>query len=89
LNPCGTSHIPDDLRKGLDIMNSVSPQVLPKGFNVPKGVPKGGGKPGDKGDPNSPKEDPPKKTDPPKTSDPLKTTDKPQSIRRAPGGKDS
>ncbi len=78
MNPCGSSDIPQDLQKVFDIMNSVDPAVLPKGFNVPKGMPKGGGKPGDKGDPNPPKKTdaaPSQKTDPSKTNDPPRTTD--------------
>lgn len=57
---CGNSHLPEDVRKAFDIMNSVTPAVLPKGsfFNgaTPKWA-KGSGKAGDKGAPDAPTAD--------------------------------
>lgn len=58
---CGTSHLPEDYRKAFNIMNAVTPMVLPKGsmFNgaMPK-WPKGSGRAGDRGAPGAPKNKP-------------------------------
>ncbi|KAF2429075.1 hypothetical protein EJ08DRAFT_306237 [Tothia fuscella] len=53
MSPCGTSHLPDELKTAFDTFNAVNSLVIPGGFKAPKNVPKGSGKAGDKGTPSS------------------------------------
>ena len=67
LNPCGTSNLPNDMKKVFGTLNSIAAGGLTKG---PKGIPRGGSKsPPKKVDPKPPKKDEPK-TDEPKKDEP-------------------
>lgn len=49
---CGNSHLPEDVRKAFDIMNSATPFILPRGSFFNGATPKwgkGSGRAGDRG----------------------------------------